>query len=254
MSMWGAFTGASGRRRAEDAYGYAQNQMAQGYEQSQGFARDADQQARGYLQPYETQGRNAFAQYGNMLGLNGGDAQRGAMSSYEQFNPYRQAATQRLMQAGDRRAAATGQFGSGLNALARARVADEGENRDYQDYMNRLQNQGGAGMGVAGQLSGLASNYGNQQIGLLNNLIQGRVGANTQYNNALASADRSGMQNVIGLGAAAAQMAMGMPPTAMGNVGREVSHQPGTASNGGWSTTANLPASNNYFSQFFGGR
>lgn len=200
MSLFGAFTGASGRRRADDAYGYAQNQMTQGYEQNRGFARDADQQARGYLQPYETQGRNAFAQYGNMLGLNGGDAQRGAMSSYEQFNPYRQAATQRLMQAGDRRAAATGQFGSGLNALARARVADEGENRDYSDYMNRLQGLGGAGMGVAGQLSGLASQYGNQQIGLMNNLVQGRVNANTQYNNALAGADRSGLQNVLGLG------------------------------------------------------
>lgn len=200
MSLWQAFTGGSGRRRADDAYNYAQGQMTQGYEQNREFLRDSDQQARGYLQPYETQGRNAFAQYGNMLGLNGADAQRGAMSSYQQFNPYRQAATQRLMQAGDRRAAATGQFGSGLNALARARVADEGEMRDYQDYMNRLQGLGGTGLGVAGHLSGLASQYGQNQIGLLNNLIQGRVNANTQYNNALASADRSGLQNILGLG------------------------------------------------------
>jgi hypothetical protein len=83
MSLWNAFTGASGRRRADDAYGYAQNQMNQGYEQSQGFIRDADQQARGYLSPYEQQGRNAFSQYGNMLGINGGDAQRTAMANQE---------------------------------------------------------------------------------------------------------------------------------------------------------------------------
>ena len=90
------------------------------------------------------------------------DAQQGAMGAYEAYNPYMQAEQDRITRGLDRRAAATGNRGSGLNALAQARALDESSFRNYSDYLNRLQGQGQMGLGVDSALAGLdMGNAGN---------------------------------------------------------------------------------------------
>ncbi len=200
MGFLDTLTGKTGKRVAAETMAYKQDQANEGYAANKGYAQQGYGAATGRLNPYAQAGGNAFTQYQNMLGLNGGQAQQGAMGQYQQFNPYRQAATQRLMQAGDRRAAATGQFGSGLNALARARVADDGEMRDYENYMGRLQQMGGMGYGAAGQLAGYDMGNAQNRIGIENAFRQGNISNMTNYNNALDRANSSSAQSLIGLG------------------------------------------------------
>jgi|JI10StandDraft_1071094.scaffolds.fasta_scaffold73273_2 hypothetical protein len=256
MGLLETFTGSTGKKQAADTLAKNNATAQSGYDANKGYLSQGYGSATGRYQPYAAQGRTANATYGNMLGLGGADAQRGALQGFEQFNPYREAATQRLMQMGDRRAAATGQFGGGLNALARARVADDGMNRDYTDYMNRLQGLGGQGMQADSALAGLDMGYAGAQVGNQNMLSGNLMGNQSAYSNAYTQADTAGLQNWIGLGTAAAQAAMGMPPTALGKVGggqQPTYSQPGNAMNGGWSTTATPAGGNNFFS-WLGGK
>lgn len=255
MGFLDTLTGKTGKRVAGETLAYNQGQANEGYAANKGYAQQGYGAATGRLNPYAEAGGNAFTQYQNMLGLNGGQAQQGAMGQYQQFNPYRAASTQRLMQAGDRRAAATGQFGSGLNALARARVADDGEMRDYENYMGRLQQMGGMGMGAAGQMAGYDMNNAQNMIGIEGQYRNALTGARNNYAQQYTQADTAGVQNIIGLGTAAAQLAMGMPPTSLGSMGKgqQVYSQPGNAMNGGWSTTANMAPQGNNFSNFLSG-
>lgn len=256
MSFLGALTGSDSRRYAQNAREENQRQLTAGYDANRGYATNAYNTATGRLSPYEQGGRSAYQSYQNFLGMNGQPAQQSALSAYSGFNPYMQAEQQRLMQAGDRRAAATGQFGSGMNALARARVSDETAYRNYSDYLGRLGGMAQQGVSTAGQMAGLDTNYGNTMIGVENNLRQGNVNNQTQYYNALDRANQSGAQNIIGLGGLAVQgLGMFGGGGGLGSLGsRTMMSQPGTAANGGWSTTAQTPSWWQQGANFFGMR
>jgi len=219
MGLLDTFTGSTGKKQAAATLAQNNATAKSGFDANQGYLSQGYGSATGRYQPYAAQGRTANATYGNMLGLGGADAQRGAMQGFEQFNPYREASTQRLMQMGDRRAAATGQFSGGLNALARARVADDGQMRDYTDYMNRLQGLGGQGMQADSALAGLDMGYAGAQVGNQNMLSGNLMGNQSAYSNAYTQADTAGLTNIFGLSAIgldAAKMAFGGPAAKAG--------------------------------------
>lgn len=208
MSFWDGLFG--GRRRADDAKDFAMGQINQGVNDSRNALSGGYNEAKGYLNPWAIDGRRAAGRYQDFLGLNGGERQGAAQAGYQQFNPYHAATDARQLQAVDRRAAATGNMGSGLAALARGRVVDETASRDYQDYLARLLGISNTGFGASNALSGLAANQGRDESGLITNAANARAQVGTQYNNALAGADRSGAQNMLNIAALAGQAFAGL--------------------------------------------
>jgi hypothetical protein len=124
-----------------------------------------------------------------------------------------------------------------MNALARQRSAMEMGSRDFNGYADRLAGLGQQGFQAGNALAGLDTNNAQQQIAIENALRSGNVQNSTQFGNAQAQASQGSFNNMVGLGTAIASMAMGMPP-GMGGGGQQVFSQPGSAANGGWSTTA----------------
>lgn len=252
MGLLDTLLGKTGKKVAKETLEYNQGQANAGYDASKNYLSQGYSSAQGRLDPYSAQGRQAGTTYTNMLGLNGAGAQSAATAAYQGSNPYLAATMDSQTKALDRRAAATGQYGSGLNALAKARVVDETANRDYQDYMARLQGLMAQGYTADQALAALDSGHAAGMVGVEGNYRNALTGAQNQYAKDYVAADTAGLQNIISAGTAAAQLAMGMPPTAMGGVGKQPAYsQPGNSMNGGWSTTA-TPASNNYFSQIMG--
>jgi hypothetical protein len=245
MGFFDSLLGKTGKKVAKETLEYNQGQAQTGYKNSTNYLAQGYDAAKARMSPYSETGRQAGTAYTNLLGLNGAGAQSGATAAYKKSNPYLAATMDMQTKALDRRAAATGQFGSGLNALAKARVVDETANRDYQDYMTKLQGLMAQGYTADQALAVLDSGYAANRVGVENAFRTANVGSQNQYAKDYTAADTAGVQNVIGLAGTlmnGAGMFMG------GGGAKPVFSQPGTAANGGWSTTATpAPASNNFF-------
>ena len=205
MSLWGAFTGSDARRYAENARNQNRNQLNQGYDNNRGYQQQGYQSAVNRLSPYEMMGRQGQTAYTNLLGLNGGDAQRGARQGYEGWNPYLGDEMSLADRSIQRRSAATGQLDSGMNALARQRAAMEMGSRDFYNYNDRLQGLGQQGYGAANALAGLDMGNAQSLIGIENALRGGNIQNETQYWNAQSQANQGLMNNIFGLGGMAIQ-------------------------------------------------
>ena len=254
MSLWTTFTGGEARRNAENARDSNARDLNAGYDAQKGYYGQGYNDAKGYMQPYADAGRKGFDIYQNMLGNNGAAAQQGAQGAYNAFNPYLNAEQGRMQQSLDRRAAATGQMGSGLNALAKSRAVDESSFRNYSDYMNREQGLGQMGMQANAGLGNLAMQNAGNLAGVEQWYRGGNMQNNTNYWNAHSAAGKSGLQNVLGLGGTALQAmagGMGGGPGMMAAGSPGGWSQAGDSMNGGWSTTA-TPASNNFLSKYMG--
>ena len=247
MGLWDTFTGKTGKKQAAATLA-ANNATAQeGFGANQGYAQEGYGSATKRLDPYSQQGRTAGTARMNLLGLNGGDAQQGARTAYEGWNPYLSGDMDDASRAVDRRYAAMGQGSGGLGALARDRVVRQMGSQNFRDYDDRLAGLGGQGFQADGALAGIDTGYAQSRMGNQNMLSGQKMGNQNAYSQAYTQADTAGLQNMIGLGTTAAQMFMGMPPT-----GKQPAYsQPGTAANGGWSTTA-TPAGGNNFANWFG--
>lgn len=246
MGLLDTLLGKTGKKVAKETLEYNQGQATAGYDASKNYLAQGYSSAQGRLDPYSAQGRQAGTTYTNMLGLNGAGAQEAATAAYQGSNPYLAATMDMQTKALDRRAAATGQYGSGLNALAKARVVDETANRDYQDYMARLQGLMAQGYTADQALAALDSGHAAGMVGVEGNYRNALTGAQNQYAKDYVAADTAGLQNILGLvgtGISAATMGMG---GGIGAAAKPVMSQVGTMANGGWSTTAQ-PASNNFF-------
>lgn len=199
MSLWGAFTGSAAKNQAAATKTANDGYANAGATASQGFLKQGYDASVGRMQPYADGGRRGYDQYNNMLGLGGAGAQQGAMAAYQAANPYQQAEQQRLMQAGDRRAAATGQFNSGLGALARARTSDEVANRNYQQYMGQLQGMGQQGMQASGAMAGYDQNYAQGRVGVQNAQTGQLTGNQNAYNTQWNQGNQAFAQNLMGV-------------------------------------------------------
>lgn len=199
MSLLGAFTGSDARRYAQDAYNRNSQQMQQGYDRSMGYQGHGYQSAVNRLSPYEAAGRQGQQAYTNLLGMGGADAQRGARTAYEGFNPYLSNDLSMADKAIARRNASMGMMDSGMNALARNRAAMEMGTRDFNSYADRLQGLGQQGLGTANLLAGYDQSNAAQQIAIENALRSGNVQNSTQLGNALSAANQGGLNNMFGL-------------------------------------------------------
>jgi len=220
MGLWSTFSGKTGKKVAGETKATNDAYANQGYADSSGYLKEGYDSAIGRMDPYAQGGQRGYEQYTNMLGLNGGAAQQGAMGAYQAYNPYMAAEQDRLMKAGDRRAAATGQFGSGLNAMARARTSDEVANRNYTQYMGQLQGLGQQGMQAAGAQAGYDQNYGQGRANLRTGLTNQLMGNQNAYAQQYTQADGvlwNNMMGVAGLGIDAVKAMYGVPPMPKGN-------------------------------------
>lgn len=254
MGFLDTLLGKTGKKVAGETLEYNNDQATSGYDTSKNYFATGYGSATSRYEPYATAGQGAQTAYTSMLGLNGADAQKGAIANYEAYNPYLAATMDQQTKALDRRAAATGQYGSGLSALAKARVVNETAGQNYTNYLGYLQGLGQQGLQANSALAGLDMTKASGLVGIENAFRTAMMGNRSNYANDYLAADTAGVQNIIGLGAAAAQLAMGKPPTALGKSGgQQVYSEPGTMANSGFSTTATTaPSSNNYFSQIMG--
>ena len=154
----------------------------------------------------------------------------------------------------DNAAARTAQLyanqGDRASALAQAQSRDlaQNERQHATSLLDLVQRTGAAQSGLdTNYYGGLASNANNYaNMGATNAINQGTTLANlgmgketalaqTQAQGLLGNAQASsqGLNNLISLGGTIASLATGIPRT-----GQTVMQQPGTAANGGWSTTA----------------
>ena len=199
MSLLGAFTGSDARRYAQDTYERNSREMQQGYTNSLGYQDRGYQSATGRLQPYEQAGRQGQTAYTNLLGLNGAQAQQGAQTAYNGWNPFLGNQISEADRAIQRRSAATGQLDSGMNALARQRSAMGLGSQDFYNYNSALQGLGQQGYGAANALAGLDTNDAASRIGIENALRNGNVQNSTQFGNAQAQANQGFLNNVLGV-------------------------------------------------------
>lgn len=163
--------------------------------------------------------------YLNALGLNGSGGTQAAQSAFTSSPGYDWQLGQGL-DALNRRRAAGGMVNSG-NADIDALTYGQGlAKQDYGSWLsnlsginnNALSATGAAATGLAGVDTGLAGLYqtdATNRVGLQGNVTSGNAQANTLQ----AQGEAAGARNLLGAGLAIGQLAMGMPPTALGGGG-----------------------------------
>lgn len=199
MGLWDSFTGSAGKKQAAATLA-ANNATAQsGYDANKNYLSQVYNAATSKLQPYAEQGQKASSAYGNLLGLNGAEAQGQARQGYEGWNPYLEQGMNLATKAVARRMNAGGNYNSGLNALAQNRATAELGSQDFYNYNDRLQGQGQQGMGAAGVMAGLDTGYGQAQVANQNMLSGQMMGNQNQYSNDYNQANGALWNNLMGL-------------------------------------------------------
>ncbi len=164
--------------------------------------------AKNYLTPYQQRGDQAYGQYANALGVNGQDAQQGYWDMY-QGDPQRAYDERRAVDAVNTGSAARGMSRSGLNALAGARASQEMGRSYTTGRLNCLRDLSGDGLRVAGQLSNIDLNTGQQLAGY--EMMDGQ--SRQAMHQGLGSTRNMGFNNALALGGLAVG---GFTPTAKG--------------------------------------
>lgn len=199
MGLFDAFTGQAQKKQLAQAKQQADNALAAGWSEGSGEIRNWTNQGLGYVQPYMQQGQQANALYGRFLGLNGQDDQRAAMDQYATSDPFRQQNEDMGNRALSRRFASMGMLDSGASRLAMARANLERGSQDYGNYMNRLGGAAQQGFGAAGMGAGIASNAGNALGQMRMGYGQQQAGNAISYGNAMAAAESTPWNNIMGL-------------------------------------------------------
>lgn len=193
-SAWNWFTGADkAKKQANETAAANTGYINSGLDKQLGYYGGAKDAATGYMQPYAEQGQKASSAYGNLLGLNGPEAQGQARQGYQGWNPYLEQGMNSATRAVTRRMNASGNYNSGLNLLAQNRATAELGSQDFYNYNDRLQGEGQLGYGAASGLAGNEWNYANAAGNAQAGATQGLVGNNTQLGNALSAANISPM-------------------------------------------------------------
>lgn len=198
--------------------------------------------ALGRIDPYMRQGRQASDLYGNALGINGGEAQQGAYGTYSQspFLAAQRGESENALTRMFRQYNARGLGNSGTNRLATARAAQGFEQSNQNSWLDRLNNQGQQGAQFAQTAAGLEQGRGQYMADLESGYGQQLASNEINRGNAVNAARQQGRQNLIGGLSTLAGAAMQGFGGGVNSLTRYM--QPGTAANGGWSTTT-TPAS-----------
>jgi len=236
-----SFTGAGAKRAATESRDHQLRVAGEARDQEVGAARAAGAEARGYFQPYASQGGASYRLYNDTLGVNGTDARARAQDLYNSDDMLAKNRAYDLKRSGWA-ANASGGFNSGTAALADSRIRAQG----YNDWTNKLMQNGQIGYGAASNLSNVAMNEGSALSGAYRGY--GNAASNTwgQYGQQMAQANNAFAQNLIGLGGT---LVRAFNPLGGGsNAGtNQIDYQPGTKSNGGFQTTTYGP-SKSFFS------
>lgn len=223
-SLLGSFTGANPKKYASEAYQQSSSALQGGYDQGREQIERYNTQAKGYLQPYATQGGQANQRYGTYLGLNGADAQRSALAEYAGEDPFRQHNEDMATRAMSRRWNQMGMLDSGNSRLAMSRAMLDRGSQDYEAYLNRLAGLGQQGYGASSAMAGMDSNAGTTLGQMRMGLGQQQAGNAIQYANARSAADSILPNNLIKLGGIAASLYGGgfggMAPVAQETAGK----------------------------------
>lgn len=149
----------------QDYYGQASGQLNQGYDAAINASNDYLQRTQNVLNPYIEQGQQAQGLYGQAIGLDGAEAQKQFLDNYATSDPFRQHNEDMANKAMLRAANASGRKFSGQTDLAMARASLDRGSEDYNNYLNRLQQQSNQGSQFAGALAGYTHNTGQQIAG-----------------------------------------------------------------------------------------
>lgn len=191
----------------QNYYGYGQDFLGQGYQTGQQNLNSATDLYRNLASQY---GRGTSL-YLDALGINGADAARNAQSSFTTSPGYEQGINAGL-DAINRRRAAAGMANSGNADLDALNFAQNNQNQQYNNWLSGLsginQNNITATQGQAagyGSLADLASQYSQNQTGLLGNYTSGMTSAN----NLEAAGKAAGAKNLLGAGLSLATLGAG---------------------------------------------
>lgn len=213
--LWGGFTGESQKKFTNEAFANSTRELQQGRDKGLDAYNTGYGEAKGYLSPYATSGGQANNLYGTYLGLNGADAQRGALQQYAGADPFRQFNEDQSNRGIARQFNRMGMLDSGNSRLAMSRASLERGSQDYNNYLGRLSQLGQQGMGAAGQLGGYAMQNGGNIAGLWNNYGTTQAGNEIQKGNALSQASGIFGNNLMKLGGMGIAAMSGNPMAAL---------------------------------------
>lgn len=232
-SLIDSFTGAGAQKALDAANKQAKASLAEGRNSLGQYYGTA----QNYLSPFGTTGQRANTAYADAIGANGQGGMAGMANMFAASDPYRKTNEDMTTQAIMRRYNAMGSGSSGAAQLAAARALEERGSQDYNNWLSRLGGAAQMGAQVAGTQAGLASMQGQNLAGMSQQSAANAI----NYGNATAANSNTLSKNLLSLGGLALSAVTGMP-VGMGMGGGAT--QPGTAANGGWSTTTQL---NNWF-------
>lgn len=186
MSFLGSLTGSSQRKDLRVAQTNANAALDKGYADS--MARY--DQAAGLYDPYAQQGRQANDFYYNALGLNGAEAQTGAVDTLTS-NPLFQGQLGQESNALAKLLNARGASGGGLANIAAQRVFQQSAG----NWLDRYRDAGQQGFQATNAQANIRAGQGDAAYGY------GATKAGNQINfgNALAETRNVGVNNLIGL-------------------------------------------------------
>lgn len=185
MGFFGSFTGSDQRQDINAANKKANAALDSGYKTSQGFY----DQAAGSFDPFVSSGVAGQKMYGDLLGLNGGDARSSAQDIITS-DPLWSGKLGEDTNAVLKNLNARGMGASGAAALAGQRVLAQ----NYGQVLDRYQDMGRTGLSATGQQAGVRTAQGDAAYGF------GATKANQalQYGNAMAQTRNMGINNVLG--------------------------------------------------------
>ena len=206
-----SFTGAGAKRAINEGIDKSaaairenQGQQVSAINSGMGAIRSGAGEARGYFQPYASQGGQSYNLYNDTLGVNGADARARAQDLYnsdDMLARQRDLDLKRTNQSLNVAGNYNRSYSTGPQALADSRVRLQG----YGDWQNRLMQNGQTGYSAAGNLAGIAGNEGNALAGQYGNIAGVYGGTGQQLANvygqgygALAQANNTFAQNLIG--------------------------------------------------------
>lgn len=222
MSFFGELFGRGGARRAEQLGQRNMGRINEGYGAASNFARQGYESSIGRLNPFLQSSTRGYNMLADSYGINGADARQRAFDTYasDPFNAHSGQVTQNQLGNVMRTAASRGMGNSGATQLAMSRAGLEAQDRRIADWRGGLGQFGNQAVGIAGTMAGLDRGYygGEADRAIARSNALNQIDANSTM--AASNARAAGINNLLAGVGGIAQMAMGMPPTAFGGMGR----------------------------------
>lgn len=192
MSFWSDFSGKSAQKDIKSANKKAIGHLDQGYADLKGEYG----QAFDLFDPYAQSGAAGNAMYADAIGLNGVDKRQGIVDQYAgSADPFMKFNEDRALQAVNRGANASGQFGSGVAALAGARATQEVGSNAWNTLLDRWNGVSGQGMQAAGAQAGIKTGLGDSAW----NVGATKAGQATNFGNSMAASRSTLTNNLLGV-------------------------------------------------------